>query len=186
MTFTKTLHSARLALRPPRRGDEDDLFAIHSDPAVMRYFSEPPWSDPERAARQIDEDAGRFEREESFRFAIILTETGRQIGNCTLFALHRQNRRAEIGYALAQQHWGCGYMLEALQALLGFAFMELDLHRLEADIDPRNLASATLLTRLGFAQEGLLRERWIVGDEVSDSALYGMLRREWEARSRPG
>jgi ribosomal-protein-alanine N-acetyltransferase len=181
MAYTKTIHTTRLTLRPPRRGDEADLFAIHSDPLVMRYFSEPPWLDPERAARQIDDDAGRFEREESFRFAIVLADTGRQIGNCTLFALHRQNRRAEVGYALAQQYWGHGYMAEAMRALLAFAFTELDLHRLEADIDPRNLASATLLTRLGFAREGLLRERWIVADEVSDSALYGLLRREWKA-----
>jgi len=180
MAYTKTLQTARLTLRPPRRGDEDDLFAIHADPAVMRYFSEPPWTAPDRAARQIDEDAGRFEREESFRFAIVLNATGRQIGNCTLFSLHRQNRRAEIGYALARSHWGCGYMHEALQALLGFAFGDLDLHRLEADIDPRNAASAASLKRLGFREEGLLRERWIVDGNVSDSALYGLLRRDWQ------
>ena len=180
MAYTKTLQTARLTLRPPRHGDEDDLFAIHADPAVMRYFSEPPWTDPDRAARQIDEDAGRFEREESFRFAIVLNATGRQIGNCTLFSLHRQNRRAEIGYALARSHWGRGYMHEALQALLGFAFVDLDLHRLEADIDPRNTASAASLKRLGFREEGLLRERWIVDGAVSDSALYGLLRRDWQ------
>ena len=180
MAYTKTLSTPRLTLRAPRRGDEPDLFAIHADPAVMRYFSEPPWTDPDRPARQIDEDAGRFEREESFRFAIVLNETGRQIGNCSLHALHRQNRRAEIGYALARSHWGCGYMHEALQALLGFAFGDRDLHRLEADIDPRNAASAASLTRLGFREEGLLRERWIVDGAVSDSALYGLLRRDWQ------
>jgi ribosomal-protein-alanine N-acetyltransferase len=179
MAYTRTLVTPRLTLRPPRRGDEDDLFAIHSDPEVMRYFSEPPWTDPDRPARQIDEDADRFEREESFRFAIVLNATGRQIGNCTLFSLHRQNRRAEIGYALARSHWGHGYMHEALQALLGFAFTDLDLHRLEADIDPRNGASAAALVRLGFQEEGLLRERWIVAGEVCDSQLYGLLRREW-------
>lgn len=181
MAYTKTIETARLTLRPPRRGDEADLYAIHSDRAVMRYFSEPPWTDPTRAARQIDEDAGRFEREESFRFAIVLNDTGRQVGNCTLYALHRQNRRADIGYALARDHWGRGYMHEALQALLAFAFIDLDLLRLEADIDPRNTASAASLTRLGFVQEGLLRERWIVAGEISDSALYGLLRREWKA-----
>lgn len=184
MTYSKTLATARLTLRPPRRGDEDDLYAIHSDPNVMRYFSEPPWTDPARALRQIDEDAARFDNEESFRFAIILNATGRQIGNCTLYALHRQNRRAEMGYALAHAHWGHGFMHEALCALLAFGYTDLDLHRVEADIDPRNAASAAALTRLGFVQEGLLRERWIVDGEVSDSALYGLLRRDW--RASPG
>ena len=181
MAYTKTIATARLTLRPPRRGDEADLHAIHSDPIVMRYFSEAPWTDPARAARQIDSDADRFARAESFRFAIVLNTTGRQIGNCTVYALHRQNRRADIGYTLAPSHWGHGYMHEALQALLAFAFTDLDLLRLEADVDPRNAASAASLMRLGFVQEGLLRERWIVADEISDSALYGLLRREWKA-----
>ena len=66
-------------------------------------------------------------------------------------------------------------MREAASAVIDHAFGTLRLNRLEADIDPRNVASAGLLERLGFAREGLLRERWIVGDEVSDSALYGLL-----------
>jgi Acetyltransferase (GNAT) domain len=75
-------------------------------------------------------------------------------------------------------------MHEALQAILEFGFGELDLNRIEADIDPRNGASARTLERLGFTKEGYLRERWIVGDEVSDTALYGLLRREWHSRPR--
>jgi RimJ/RimL family protein N-acetyltransferase len=180
MGSPKTLATARLTLRPPMRGDEDALFALHSDPAVMRYFSEPPWTDRERALRQIEEDAAAFERGDYFRFAVILNETRQMIGNCTLFALHRQNRRAEIGYALQKAYWGKGYMSEALDALLVHAFHDLDLNRLEADIDPRNAASAILLERLGFISEGFLRERWIVGGEVCDSALYGLLRRDWK------
>lgn len=186
MSYFKTLSTARLTLRPPRPGDEEALFAIHADPDVMRYFSEPPWLEPARAAPKIEEDAAAFEREQYFRFAIVLNESGRQIGNCTLFSEHRQNRRAEIGYALGRGHWGHGYMHEALLALLEYAFVERDLNRLEADIDPRNTGSIVCLERLGFAREGYLRERWIVGGEVSDSVLYGLLRRDWQAaRDQP-
>jgi len=77
-------------------------------------------------------------------------------------------------------------MHNALQALLQYAFQTLDLNRLEADIDPRNRASARTLERLGFQQEGHLRERWIVNDEISDTFLYGLLRREWQERSSAG
>lgn len=182
MTYDKTLHTSRLTLRAPRPGDRDDLFALHSDADVMRYFSEPPWTDPARAAAQIAKDSAAFEREESFRFAMIDKQSGRMIGNCTLFALNAQNRRAEIGYALQRQHWGKGYMGEALRALLTHAFTDLDLNRLEADIDPRNAGSLDCLERLGFNREGLLPERWIVGGEVCDTVLYGMLRRNWEAK----
>ncbi len=178
MAYHTILTTSRLVLRPPAVGDEAALFALHSDPEVMRYFSEPPWTDPARAERQIEIDRGAFAREEYFRFAIILAASGHMIGNCTLFALHRQNRRAEIGYALQRQHWGKGYMHEALGALLTYAFDEHDINRLEADIDPRNAGSAACLERLGFVREGFLRERWIVGGEVCDSVLYGLLRRE--------
>nr|WP_237770715.1 GNAT family protein [Pseudomonas humi] len=63
--------------------------------------------------------------------------------------------------------------------LLDYAFGDLRLNRLEADIDPRNLASAATLERLGFRHEGLLRQRWMVAGEVSDSALYGLLAEDW-------
>ena len=75
--------------------------------------------------------------------------------------------------------------LQAIGALIGYAFGELGLHRLEADIDPRNLASARSLEKLGFTREGHLRERWIVGGEVSDSALYGLLAREFKGAPLP-
>ncbi|HEX8603068.1 MAG TPA: GNAT family protein [Pseudoduganella sp.] len=182
MDYHINLTTERLTLRPPCPGDEDDLLAIHGDPEVMRYFSEPAWTDPERPGRQIAEDAAAFAAREAFRFAIVLNETGQQIGNCGLCRLHWQNRRGEVGYALNRAHWGKGYMGEALDALLKFAFVELDFHRLEADIDPRNAASIGALERLGFQREGLLRERWIVGGEVCDSVLYGLLRRDWQAR----
>ncbi|MCW5506536.1 GNAT family N-acetyltransferase, partial [Pseudomonas aeruginosa] len=56
------------------------------------------------------------------------------------------------------------------------------LNRLEAEIDPRNRPSAASLERLGFRQEGLLAQRWIVSGEVSDSALYGLLAEHWRNR----
>ena len=87
--------------------------------------------------------------------------------------------RSEVGYALGRSYWGNGYMHEAMHALVDHAFRAMKMHRLEADIDPRNEASAKSLARLGFTREGLLRERWIVGGEISDSALYGLLASEW-------
>lgn len=72
-----------------------------------------------------------------------------------------------------------GHATEALHALIDHAFGPLDYNRLEADIDPRNAASARVLERLGFKREGLLRDRWIVNGEISDTEMYGLLRKEW-------
>ena len=77
-------------------------------------------------------------------------------------------------------------MHEALSALVDYAFKTLGLNRLEADIDPRNHASARTLERLGFQKEGHLRERWIVSGEISDTWWYGLLRRDWREHTSCG
>jgi hypothetical protein len=134
-----------------------------SDPEVMRYFSE-PWEEAGRAAEVAEQR--RF-REEFFRFAVELKATGEYLGSCSLFSEHRQNRRAEIGYALGRPYWGRGYMHEALSALLEFAFIERDLNRLEADIDPLNAGSASALERQGFGRKALPN----AGSSVATSAI---------------
>lgn len=90
------------------------------------------------------------------------------------------HRRAEVGYALGRAYWGHGYIQEALHALLDYAFGVLGLHRIEADVDPRNAASIRTLERLGFQREGYLRERWQVGGEILDGVFYGLLQPDWE------
>jgi ribosomal-protein-alanine N-acetyltransferase len=174
-----TLLASRVALRWLDEGDLDALFEIFSDPEVMRYWSSPPLEDRDAARRLLAHIHDNFHRRTLFQWGVARREDDRVMGTCTLFHLDPDNRRAEIGYALGRQHWGKGYMGEALHALLGFAFGELGLHRLEADVDPRNTASIKSLERLGFRQEGYLRERWIVNGEIQDALLFGLLRREW-------
>ena len=171
-------------LRPLTGADASALFAVFSDPRVMRRWSTPPWTAIEQAHAFIECSADALAKGEALRLGLERRSDGQLIGQCTLFALAGASRRAEIGYSLAASDWGQGYMHEALRTLIDHGFDELKLNRIEADIDPRNAASARSLERLGFTREGLLRERWIVGDEVSDTALYGLLAREWRAGVR--
>jgi ribosomal-protein-alanine N-acetyltransferase len=177
------LSTARLLLRTLRDDDADALFAVFSDPAVMRYWSTPPWPDVAHARRKIADDAAGHAAGEHLALAIVQRENGRVIGRCTLFDRTPACRRCQVGYALASSAWGRGYATEAIGALLDHGFDALDLNRVEADIDPRNDPSARVLQRLGFRHEGVLRERWIVDGAVSDSGIYGLLRREWHARA---
>jgi len=177
-----TLDTARLRLRPLVEADAAALFTVFGDPRVMRYWSTPPWTSEDAAQALLAGDALALADDQALRLGLERRDDGRLIGTCSLFNLAWGNRRAEIGYALAADAWGRAWMDEALRALLRHAFTVLALNRLEADIDPRNEASARSLQRLGFQHEGLLRERWIVGDEVSDSALYGLQHRDWHWR----
>ncbi|MFL6659998.1 MAG: GNAT family N-acetyltransferase [Massilia sp.] len=177
-----TLTTERLTLRWLTPDDAAAQFALFSDPAVMRYWSSAPWTDIAQARSAIDTVLEEYQRGTSLRFAITLQSSGEVIGNIRLYAFVDQNRRCDIGYALTQPHWGKGYLGEAMGALLDYGFRELNLNRIEADVDPRNDASSKVLERMGFRQEGLLRERWIVNGEICDTAFYGLLKRDWEAR----
>lgn len=175
------LRTERLELRCFRHADAADLFTIFSDPQVSRYLVVGGWKHVDEAHQRIARDINATAAGEYLRVAIERTEDHRVIGECSIFSLVEGSRRAEIGYALARSAWGCGYAVEALRALIGHVFGPMGLNRLEADIDPRNGASARTLERLGFAKEGHLRERWIVAGEVSDTAIYGLLRSDWPA-----
>lgn len=182
VSLPPVLRTARLALRPFSDADAADLLGIFGDPEVVRYWSTGAWTGIAQAEAMIAEARQTYRDGGLYRYAIALRETDRLIGVCNLRGFFDQNRRCELGYALARDHWGQGYAGEALEALLGHAFHVLDLNRIEADIDPRNEASARLLEKLGFRREGYMPERWIVHGEKADTAFYGLLRRYWDER----
>lgn len=175
------LQTARLNLRPLQLADADDLFRMHSDAEFMRYWAWAPWTTVAQAVALIESDLQQLAAGRHVRLGLFRREDGRFVGTCSLFNLVPGCRRAELGYGIVPAHWRQGYMAEAVGALIGWAFGTLGLNRLEADIDPRNTASARGLAKLGFRHEGLLHERWIVDGAVSDSALYGLLVRDWRA-----
>ena len=174
-----TIDTERLSLRTISHSDLDDIYAIFSDPEVMRYWSTPPLSTKQAAGDLITEINESFQRRISLKWGISLPSASVLIGTATLFQPDFTNHRVELGYALGRRYWGQGYMGEALDAVLNYAFSELEMHRIEADVDPRNASSIRMLERLGFQREGYLRERWQVNGEIQNALFYGLLRPEW-------
>jgi ribosomal-protein-alanine N-acetyltransferase len=175
------LTTDRLVLRPLVAADAADLFTIFSDPAVMRYWSSTAWDSLQQADNYIASADAGIASGSDLRLGITLAGSGKLVGQVALYRFDEQNRRCDVGYALGRAHWGCGYLGEALAAMLEHGFAALGLNRVEADIDPRNAASAKVLERMGFKMEGLMPERWIVAGEVCDTAFYGLLRNGWKA-----
>ena len=174
-----TIETARLRLRWLVPEDAPALLAVFGDPAVCRYWSRPPLADIAEAAALRQEIAELFAERSLFQWGIAERDGDAVIGTCTLAALSAEHRRGELGFALARGAWGRGHASEAVAALLAFAFDALALHRVEADVDPRNGASIRVLERMGFRREGCQRERYHLAGEVQDALLYGLLRREW-------
>lgn len=178
---TPALHTERLHLRPFTDADAGPLFALQSNAYVLRYWDSPPWTEPARADRFIAACRQLAEEGTGARVAMDRVSDGAFIGWCALTQWNPVYRSASLGYCLDDAAWGHGYATEAARALLKWAFATLDLNRVQAEADTRNPASGRVLEKLGFVREGTLREDCIVNGDVSDSWVYGLLRREWQA-----
>lgn len=178
------LEGPRVHLRAPRDDDTDAVFSLFSDPEVMRYWSRSAMTEPSEAAGLIVEIQERFEQREMINWVIAGHDDDGVIGSCTLFHFSPRHRHAELGYALRSDHWRQGLAREAVGLALDWGFRVLGLHRVEADIDPRNTGSRKLLQALDFQSEGVLRERFFVDDRPTDAELFGLLAADWRLRAR--
>jgi ribosomal-protein-alanine N-acetyltransferase len=88
-------------------------------------------------------------------------------------------RVAEIGYWIAEPHWGRGIASEAARAMTGYGFARFPLDRIEAEVFERNAASMRVLEKAGYRLEGTLRQRITKAGETMDATIYAILRSEW-------
>jgi RimJ/RimL family protein N-acetyltransferase len=174
------LTTPRLRLRLLELDDAEGLFSIFADPEVTRYWSSEPWDRIEQALDSVEQTLSDYAQGSALRFAIERVERPGIIGTVSLNRFVDACRRCEVGYALARPYWSQGYVGEALRAVLDYGFRKLDLNRVEADVDPGNVASDRVLERLGFRREGHMPERWIVQGHAADTVFYGLLRRHYE------
>ena len=177
-----TLPARRLDLRWITHDDGPAILSIFGDPRVMQYWSSPRLQDLASARELIDQIHGYYESRTLFQWGICLRDGKELIGTTTLCDVDLDHRRGTLGFALRRSAWGQGYATEAVEAIIAFAFEVLGLQRLEADVDPENERSLTLLERQGFRKEGYLRERWHHLGELRDTVFLGLLRREWTPR----
>jgi [ribosomal protein S5]-alanine N-acetyltransferase len=112
------------------------------------------------------------------KWDIIELNTKKVIGGCGFHKWYIEHERAELGYHLYEAYRGNGYMLEALQPVIKHGFTEMKLNRIEAFTSPDNEPSKTTLKKLGFKQEGILREHFKSGNQIHDSMVFGLLKSE--------
>jgi ribosomal-protein-alanine N-acetyltransferase len=176
------LTTERLVLRDFTDADASDILRFRSDHEVQKYNTDPMRDEAE--ARGLIRTMGAwFVTRQAIQWGMTLREENRVIGICGVHDWSRRHRRAYVGYDLAREYWGRGLASEAMRAVVWFAFEQLDLNRLEAITIAENARSIRLLVGLGFQQEGLRREYSLEADGAfHSSAIFGLLRREYDAR----
>jgi len=184
-TFTR-LVGERVTLDPLRPDDIEPLYAMQSDPEVCRYLLYEPRS-REKVEEVLARDAGavRLAEPDDYLQPAIRDEQGAFVGTMYLVLKSVDDRTAEIGWILLPRAQGRGYASDAARLLLDFCFDQLGLHRVYAELDPRNDASVALCERLGMRHEGHFVEDMFLKGEWTDTGRYAILEREWALPGRP-
>jgi ribosomal-protein-alanine N-acetyltransferase len=177
------LQTERLTLRDFKEDDWIEVQRYAADPEVVRYMEWGPNS--EAQTREFIERIRAQQQDEprhDFELAVTLRADGRLIGGCGFHVSNPHDREGWIGYVFSRDNWGQGYATEAARALLAVGFGQCDLHRIFATCDPRNIASARVLEKIGMRHEGHLREHTWQKGSWRDSLLYAILEEEFRSQ----
>ncbi|HTI15158.1 MAG TPA: GNAT family protein [Dictyobacter sp.] len=172
------IETKRLLLREMRAEDDQDLFHILANIDVVRYYDLPVLS-IEQTQRTIARHHARFTSNEAIRWGITLKQEHVLIGNCGYF-WDKSNSYAVMSYVLDQPYWNKGVMTEALHAIIQFGFQYYSIYRYEAHVARPNEGSSRVLKKLGFHEEGVLKQHFCENHRFHDEIIYVLSGADWE------
>lgn len=176
-----TLETPRLTLRELVPADAKAILRVRGDVRVTRLNSGAPMQTLEEAKEWVSKARKAFADHRRVEWGIVLKdEPGAGIvGRINYNYWLRQDRRASIGYDLGFSYWRRGIMTEAVRAIVGFGFEQMQLNRIEADCDAENIGSMRVLEKVGFKREGVQEDQYFEWDKFHDLVLYALLRRDY-------
>ena len=181
--FSTPVMTERLALRIMTLDDIEAVHSYQSLEEVTRYELYEP-RDRATVTEKITKwkDATRLENDGDYiQFAIVRRDSDEVIGELYFTIKSVENQNAEIGWTISPAHQRQGFATEAARAVLSLAFDVMKLHRVSADLDPRNEASARLCARLGMRHEAhFVEDLWFKG-AWGDTDIFAILDREWRS-----
>ncbi|GAE34725.1 GNAT family N-acetyltransferase [Halalkalibacter akibai] len=170
------LETERLLLREIEKDDVTDIFRCFSNDKVTRYYGQETLENVGQADAIIEFFSNSYKEKRAIRWGIERKETEGLIGTIGFNAWSPKHKRAEIGYEIHPDHWRKGYTSEALLRIIQYGFNELGLTRIGAVVFIENEASNKLLTKMGFQQEGILREYMYQNGRAYDTFVYSILK----------
>lgn len=151
--ITPSLETDRLLLRPFEADDAQEVFDCwECDPEVAKYMLWTSHNDINRTKEWIKFEVGQIDREDWYRFAIVLKETGKLIGTGLIY-YSQEGKAWHIGYNLGRIYWKKGYITEAMAKIIQFAKDELKIKEILAGHAKENTESENVLRKLGFLYE---------------------------------
>ena len=169
------IHTERLLLREMVDEDLHEIFALRSDPKVIRYIDRAAASSLDEIRQFIAMIKEAQRTNNGICWAITLKDDPKLIGTFDIWRIDKQHHRAEIGYALLAEYHNKGIMHEAMAAGLHYGFHTMKLHSVEANVNPNNIASIKLLEKNKFIREAYFKENYYFDGKYLDSAIYSLI-----------
>ena len=171
----KNLESDRLVLRQIIPDDVKEIFALRSNAEVMKYVPRPLCTTVNEAMDLVNIMQQRLETNEGINWAITLKGNNKLIGYIGHYRIQWEHFRSEIGYMLSPEQQGKGIVSEAIQLIIEYGFSVMNMHSLEAVIDPDNAASARVLEKNNFIKEAHFKENEFFDGKFIDAVVYSLL-----------
>ncbi len=169
-----------IRLRELKITDKDRYYEMFSDPEVSQYQSDEDMpKSPNDALEDVKFWGGLFYRKQSIFWAIAEASSDNLIGTVGFNTWNIYNRRAEISYDLMKQYWRQGIMTKVLTNCIRFSFTKMNLNRIEARTMLGNIPSCRLLEKIGFKEEGVVRQYRFVKERFIDIKLFSLLKKEF-------
>ncbi|RAL24439.1 GNAT family N-acetyltransferase [Thermoflavimicrobium daqui] len=171
------LLTPRMKLRPFRLEDAPEVKQLAGIWDVANTTARIPYPYPDGEAERWIQS---LEESDNYTFAMVSQADEHLIGSISLTI--RNHGIAELGYWIGKPFWGNRYATEAAHEILRFGFEDLKLHRIEAQALSRNTGSLRVLEKVGFLQEGLLRDYHYRFEKYEDIIQFGLLAWEWKLK----
>ena len=176
-----TMETERLKIRLFKPEDANDLYEYCSDESVTRYLPFDTYTEKKQATDRINYCLEVYNNlDKPITWAIEYNLDGKMIGSIDFVKWSEQDRSAEVGYVINRNYWNKGIMTEALKAVIEFGFENMQLNRIEARCDERDLASAKVMEKNGLKYEGTLRQKRFEKGEFVSLKYYSILRDEYK------
>jgi ribosomal-protein-alanine N-acetyltransferase len=153
---------------------------LRGNPETMKYIPRPLVTTKEEALHHFKMIDDKIESNEGINWAITLKGNPKMLGIIGHYRIQPENYRCEIGYMLLPEYNGKGITTEAIKAVLEYGFDELQMHSIEAVIDPENRASERVLQKNGFVKEAHFIENEFANGRFWDTVIYSILKRNFK------
>jgi RimJ/RimL family protein N-acetyltransferase len=176
------LRGENVLLRPIKRSDISCFLKWFNDPEIVQYLDMYlPMT--EMSEEKFIEELGTTRAKSDIILVVEATEgdSAKPIGNCGLHSISPKDHNATFGIIIGEKdYWSKGYGVEAARLLINYGFQQLNLHRISSSAIAYNDRSITLHKKLGFREEGRLRQAMFKNGQYHDRVEFGILREEWK------